>query len=206
MSIGGTKFRAYDVYKNIHTMYEYRGGEQPEMISRDKFIINMNHKEYTTIVGETRNGTLAVMMLAPGAKYAKRSASFKQLLRFIPKKVYDVMVVSDEPLSSHIHKVIAAHLDNVTEPMHISTHLYKQFIVEVPKHVSVPEHTIMSEEEIAVLVNEYYIRLETLPKILDTDVMAVWIGARAGDVIRIKRVSEVAGYSIAYRYCVTKLE
>lgn len=212
IAVGDVKFKVYNVYQNIRKMFVYRNDGtigtddeslMPEAIPREAFISEMNHKEFVIISGKTRHGTLVVMLLAPGSKYASRSSSFNQLMRMVPKKVDEVMIVSENTLSTHIHRVINRYVSE-HDSVYVAAHTYKQFIIEVPKHVSVPEHTIMSEAEVQELIDEYYIEISNLQKILDSDPMAIWIGARAGDVIRIRRISEVAGHSIAYRLCVTK--
>jgi DNA-directed RNA polymerase subunit H len=68
----------------------------------------------------------------------------------------------------------------------------------------VPEHKIMSEEEVAKLLERYNITTEQLPKIYHDDPSVKAIGANADDVIRIIRASHTAGRAEAYRLVVRR--
>jgi DNA-directed RNA polymerase subunit H len=63
----------------------------------------------------------------------------------------------------------------------------------------VPEHIIMSDEEVLALLTQYHIELKQLPKILVTDAVCKEIGARKDDVIKIKRRSLTAEEAVSYR-------
>jgi DNA-directed RNA polymerase subunit H len=71
--------------------------------------------------------------------------------------------------------------------------------LNVLKHQMVPEHIIMSEEEVLALLAQYRIELKQLPKILVTDAVCKEIGARKDDVIKIKRRSLTAEEAVSYR-------
>ena len=68
----------------------------------------------------------------------------------------------------------------------------------------VPDHKIMSEEEVSELLTPYNITTEQLPKIYHDDPAVKAIGAEADDVIRIIRASHTAGRAEAYRLVVKR--
>ncbi|MGI6022166.1 MAG: DNA-directed RNA polymerase subunit H [Methanoculleus sp.] len=76
--------------------------------------------------------------------------------------------------------------------------------LDVLQHEMVPDHQIMSEEEVADLLVTYRVSLEQLPKIYHDDPAVRAIGADAGDVIRITRDSRTAGRAEAYRLVVKR--
>lgn len=76
--------------------------------------------------------------------------------------------------------------------------------LDVLKHEMVPDHQIMSEEEVAELLAMYRISLEQLPKIYHDDPAVQAIGGDVGDVIRIIRDSRTAGRAEAYRLVVKR--
>jgi len=71
-------------------------------------------------------------------------------------------------------------------------------------HVMVPDHQIMSEEEINELFSTYQISNEQLPKINHDDSVVKSIDAKINDIIRIIRISQTAGRSESYRLVVKR--
>jgi DNA-directed RNA polymerase subunit H len=70
------------------------------------------------------------------------------------------------------------------------------------KHVYVPEHEVLSKEEAEEIMKKFNAQPYQFPFILSTDPMVREIGARPGDLIRIKRKSDTAGHTYYYRYVV----
>lgn len=70
------------------------------------------------------------------------------------------------------------------------------------EHVLVPKHEILSEQEKEELLRKLKVKPEQLPVLLSTDPVAVAIGAKPGDIVKITRESPTAGISIAYRLVV----
>lgn len=76
--------------------------------------------------------------------------------------------------------------------------------LNVLEHAMVPDHKIMSEDEVSDLLARYNITTEQLPKIYHDDPAVKTIGANADDVIRIIRASHTAGRAEAYRLVVRR--
>jgi len=72
------------------------------------------------------------------------------------------------------------------------------------EHVMVPDHKIMSEDEVSALLSHYNITTEQLPKIFHDDPAVKIIGANVDDVIRIVRISHTAGRAEAYRLVIKR--
>jgi DNA-directed RNA polymerase subunit H len=68
----------------------------------------------------------------------------------------------------------------------------------------VPDHNIMSEEEVSELLSRYSITTEQLPKVFHDDPAVKSIGANVDDVIRIVRASHTAGRAEAYRLVIKR--
>ena len=76
------------------------------------------------------------------------------------------------------------------------------------KHKSVPQHIRITKDEYEVYLQDFLDSLhieslENLPKIFDTDPVAMFIGLRPGEMCKIIRPSMSAGEHIVYRYCVS---
>ncbi|MDD4483013.1 MAG: DNA-directed RNA polymerase subunit H [Methanoregula sp.] len=71
-------------------------------------------------------------------------------------------------------------------------------------HVMVPDHQLMSEEEVSALLSRYHITTDQLPKIYHDDPAVKAIDAKVDDVIRIIRKSHTAGRAEAYRLVIRR--
>jgi len=69
----------------------------------------------------------------------------------------------------------------------------------VLNHELVPIHELLADDEARRLFEVYNIIPEQLPKILASDPAAMAVGAKANQVVRIRRKSKTAGESVAYR-------
>ena len=76
--------------------------------------------------------------------------------------------------------------------------------LNVLDHVMVPDHQIMTEDELAGLLSLYKITSEQLPRIYHDDPAVKTIGAKPGDVIRIIRTSHTAGRAESYRLVIRR--
>ena len=76
--------------------------------------------------------------------------------------------------------------------------------LNVLKHEMVPEHSIMSDEDVKTLFSTYNIGQEHLPKIYHDDPAVLAIGAKINDVIKIVRKSMTAGRAESYRQVVKR--
>jgi DNA-directed RNA polymerase subunit H len=73
------------------------------------------------------------------------------------------------------------------------------------EHKLVPEHTILSAEEVRELVEKLNIKISQFPKIFSTDAAVKAIEGEIGDVIKISRASPTAGNTVYYRTVVKKV-
>jgi DNA-directed RNA polymerase subunit H len=74
-------------------------------------------------------------------------------------------------------------------------------MVDVSNHELVPDHTILEEEELEEVLQEYNIRKTDLPKIKRTD-PALPDGAEVGEVIKITRDSRTTDTAVVFRLVV----
>lgn len=70
---------------------------------------------------------------------------------------------------------------------------------DVRKHILVPKHVKLTEEEKKKLLGEYNLSLMELPKISVRDPAIAHLNVKEGDVIRIIRVSPTSGEAVFYR-------
>jgi len=70
---------------------------------------------------------------------------------------------------------------------------------DVTKHIFVPKHTKLTDEEKQKVLEQYNISLSQLPKISKADPAIKSFEAVKGDLIKIERKSPTIGKSIFYR-------
>ena len=79
----------------------------------------------------------------------------------------------------------------------------KQLMFNPTKHVFVPEHIKLTDEEAAEVMQKYMIKSKLqMPVILHNDIIAKWLGLKQGDIVKIKRHNENSGVSYYYRSCI----
>jgi len=72
----------------------------------------------------------------------------------------------------------------------------------ITRHELVPDHVILTEKEKQQILTKYDIDPSQLPKMLTTDPVALSIGAKSGEIVKIIRESHTAKESTAYRLVV----
>ena len=73
---------------------------------------------------------------------------------------------------------------------------------DIFEHALVPRHEIVGEEELAEVTKKYHAEPFQFPWIKVNDPIAIILGAKRGEVVRITQKSETAGTAISYRYVV----
>lgn len=75
--------------------------------------------------------------------------------------------------------------------------------IDVLLHKLVPKHVLLSKKETQELLDEYKIRFTDLPQMFEKDPVAIAIGAKEGDVVKIIRESDTTVNETAYyRYVI----
>jgi len=69
-------------------------------------------------------------------------------------------------------------------------------------HKLVPKHEIVSAEEAKAIIEKYGVVPTQLPAVLESDPVAIELGAKVGEVIKITRNSRTSGTAVYYRIVV----
>lgn len=206
------EYEPLTVYNNLIEMTKYRNIElKSPVMAEEEVIKKLNHNEYIIIDGvrsdkDIRGAIkLYIILIAPNSDFAGKTASFKEMMKVLPKNDsknnVEIMIISENGLTIHIKKYLAI-LRKESSLFLINEYNYEIFTIEIPKYVGTSHHEIMSNEEVEDFCSLHNTDPNRFPEIREDDPYAVWIGLRPGMVVRVHRISDTAGKSIAYRYCI----
>jgi DNA-directed RNA polymerase I, II, and III subunit RPABC1 len=126
-------------------------------------------------------------------------AQIKAFTDYITKNNYKAgIVVINVALSAAARKAVS-HVESVAR---IECFLEDDLLVNITRHELVPRHVLLSRDEKIALLKRYRLKETQLPRILQKDPVARYLGLRRGEVVKIIRVSETAGRYASYRLCV----
>lgn len=97
------------------------------------------------------------------------------------------------------HNVIITKELTSEQYINVELFIFKDLIYNKVRHVGVPEHIKLNEEEIKELLNKYKLNKRQLPRMQITDPVARYYGAKGGDIFKIIRKSESSGFYTTYR-------
>ncbi|EDO19281.1 hypothetical protein Kpol_1036p23 [Vanderwaltozyma polyspora DSM 70294] len=86
-------------------------------------------------------------------------------------------------------------------PATIETFHEASLIVNITHHELVPKHIRLSENEKKELLKKYRLKESQLPRIQRADPVALYLGLKRGEVVKIIRKSETSGRYASYRIC-----
>lgn len=190
---------------NLRQMLEARGDnleDFPETIDNDINDICTTNKSYNT------DNTVVFFALTKELMTLKKDktviSQMKNADEFIEThgKHAFIIVFGDVPASTVLQLVVEC--DRKFRPMGAAMQYFTlgELQYNPARHVLVPKHEKMSEEEIVQVMKDYQLRSKNqMPVILKSDIIARWLGLKHGDVVRITRTNENSGIYHYYRCC-----
>ncbi|KAG0434801.1 DNA-directed RNA polymerases I, II, and III subunit RPABC1 [Dictyocoela muelleri] len=185
--LGETEF--YNKYSNLGDYSSLKMVvEKKKAVQNDNSDINNNNDDKNI---KNDNDAL-VVQISDEPKISLKS--IKLIIDDLERQnIKKLILISEEGASYSAQKVI----DECN--LEIDFFKIKELMFNVTKHILVPKHRIMSENEKIEYLNKRKISENELPKILKSDPVAKYFGARKGDVFEIERNSSTAGISYYYR-------
>ncbi len=111
-----------------------------------------------------------------------------------------IIVVMELPSSTTMNTLLARDKTLQQNGGMLQVFTMKELLYNPSKHVLVPAHKKLTEEEAKEVLEKYMIKSKAqLPQIHRTDIMARWLGLRHGDVVRITRYNPTSGEYYYYR-------
>lgn len=111
-----------------------------------------------------------------------------------------IVVVMDLPSSTTLNTLLARDKILQQNGGMLQLFTFKELLYNPSKHVLVPAHRKLTEEEAKEILEKYMVKSKSqLPQIHRTDIMARWLGLRHGDVVQITRYNPTSGEYYYYR-------
>jgi len=81
----------------------------------------------------------------------------------------------------------------------IEIFLEEELMINLIDHILVPKHEVLGSQEAETFYETYNCKKKNMPRMLITDPVARYYNMKVGDICRITRPSETAGYTYTYR-------
>ena len=161
--------------------------------SRSKLLIIVSHRS---------NPENKVVVFFPIDKLGiKNVKEFVEMMQ--SHSIYHAIIVTQNQSTAQARKALeqcAIPLPNSSAPI-LSFERFQEaeLQINITKHILVPKHEILSDDEKREVMDKYKLQLNQFPKILKDDPVSRYYGASPGQIMRINRPSESAGRYITYR-------
>jgi DNA-directed RNA polymerase subunit H (RpoH/RPB5) len=188
----------YNRYQTLRTFAKHWRNYKnaPPKLDLANFRKNMQNDKYVMMkfYDDEKQRPVYIYLFEKNSKHIKKSDELRKLLSRIKGTGHVILVASEMP-KIYGKKVISEYPN-----LDIKVYLHQNFTFEIPNGPNCVPHRKLSTGEIKNLLNnELYCRLINLPRILDNDIMCIWIGATPGDIIEIKNKTDINGECIQYR-------
>jgi DNA-directed RNA polymerase subunit H (RpoH/RPB5) len=198
--INNVKEMLIDRGDNIDEFEEHEVDVSRDEFYNDKNIIEFHTSSHTIIFALTKK--LRRNVLDELKEFAKTD-----ILNFVEKynnKKNVVLIFNNDTLSTPILQQLTSYDKSLQKNGgHLQYFHIKNLLYNPTKHVLVPKHTKLTNDEIVAMMEKYLIKGKAqMPFILQNDVISKWMGLKQGDVVKIDRYNENSGISYYYRVCV----
>jgi DNA-directed RNA polymerase subunit H (RpoH/RPB5) len=187
-----TRFATSHYYRMIAINKEPRGSR------KWVFIYILDDDLSKTVQTPSKNKPKLVELLS-NAESDPKYKDLDELMIIAPSSFFGKKALMDTINMFSMDKGIKIVDPTGTKPYYTAYPYYK-FSCDMPNHVEVTEHEILSMDKAAEFMSFDRInKMESLMRITTMDTPIVWLGARDGQIVKIKRPSETTIESIAYR-------
>ncbi len=194
-------YEPFMIYRSLEHFLAYRNKETPEnfKLTQDQFINKFESQGFYKIETGGKN-KLMVLILSETGRYFAKTADFVRLAQTNKWEELAVIVPRGFFLKKNfLSKAQEIFRNAKKERNHFGVYPYGIFTMEIPRHESVPKHTVMAEDEVKAVTDYFLMSKSELPTAFHTDPAVVWCGGRPGDLVKIERDSEATGKAITIR-------
>ena len=195
--------KLYRVWKTLNQMMKDRGytvEENFNKITYQEWLEKNNNKATLNGIYYKKSDSNSDEVIRLYFEYSGESKITAKEISIFFSKMKDakadsgIIVISGQLTSQAKQKMIDINYELQVECFNIS-----ELMVNITEHSLVPKHILLTKDEKGLLLKRYKIKENQLPKILNTDPVAKYLGLKRGDVVKIIRDSETAGQYVTYR-------
>lgn len=191
---------------------------EPRPFTDDEVLVDMEKNGFTRLdalraAPRGARDWVVVLVLAARGKFASHGPDLRRLLEGVTAapqagRLDEVIVVAEEQffgkknvtdVVGEFQKRSARGADPDGVAPFFNAYPYHIFSIVVPENQSVPPHSLMSEPEVATLLEQEHRAFQDLPVIPANDPPVIWLGGREGQVVKIVRPSATAGTALYFR-------
>ena len=201
------------VNANIEDMLIYRGDDvsifkehllsmNKEDFETDRNIIDIQTSNTSVIYALTKK--LRKMIIDDLKEKIKDTNNIQEFIKNYGSKKNVIIVFNNESISTAIKSLLNKY-DKIFQKNggQLQYFSLQQLMFNPTKHVYVPTHTKLTDEEVKEFMKDYMARTKMhMHVILQSDPIAKWIGLKHGDIVKINRYNENSGESFSYRSCI----
>ena len=176
--------KLFVVYKNVHNLLRDR---KYTIEQKFKNIEDFSKKfERSPIFLMDSNRSILIHISKETTQLKKKGYAHIMKSIKIPKSISEFMIVALTPIKP---KMLAYVTDDTNNKKYSIYYIYYlQLMLNLPKHILIPKHTLLSIIETNNLYKNSSYKKGDLPNIFETDPISMWYGARKGQVFKIERV------------------
>jgi DNA-directed RNA polymerase subunit H (RpoH/RPB5) len=188
----------YNYYKNILLYFKYRGEVVKEELSKEDLIKEMISHNLVNI----KSKKIQIILTSPKQKYSGLNNETKKKITEVLNndKVEELMYICGVTLAKKDNATQLKTIDNLLQDFqHINDKIWVQirpyttFINNIPECFEVVKHYRLNQEDVKKELELTHTPVSSLMKIHEWDPPVTWLGARAGEVIGIQRLSGSIG-------------
>jgi len=199
------------IIENLKDMLRERGDnidefeEHEREIDRDEFTSDNKIIEF-----HTSNTTIIFAMTKKLRKNILDELKMyhDDITKFVEKynnKKNIILIFNNDIISAPILQQLSKYDKMLQKNNGILQYFYcKQLLFNPTNHEYVPKHTkITSQDDINLILEKYLVKSKLqLPYILNSDIIAKWLGLKQGDIVKIDRYNPNSGVYYYYRCCI----
>lgn len=195
--------------KTIKEMLELRGYDASSCTDDVRFMANGDAVQPIKLSKSDETIELHYEVSSTRTNHKKITTLIKNIIDNRPlaekSKNFNIVIVVCDYMTPSVKEAI--RILNDKPEIFIQVFPIRALMFNVTKHKLVPKHEKIDKDEYSNYLNDFLQSLHinntsNLPKILESDPVAMFIGLRPGDLCKITRPSKSSGKHTFYRYCI----